>query len=64
MFVPVSFEMMCWTRKVEISWTDHVEKEVLHRVKLERNTLHIISSRKANWIGYIVRRNCLLKIHY
>jgi hypothetical protein len=34
---------------------------VLHRVKEERNILHAIKRRKANWIGHILRRNCLLK---
>jgi hypothetical protein len=36
-------------------------KEVLLRVKEQRNILHEISKRKANWIGYILRRNCLLQ---
>jgi hypothetical protein len=36
-------------------------EEVLHRVKEERNILHTIKRRKANWIGHILRRNCLLK---
>jgi hypothetical protein len=36
-------------------------KEVLHRVKEERNIVHTIKRRKANWIGHILRRNCLLK---
>jgi hypothetical protein len=36
-------------------------KEVLHRVKEERNILHTTKRRKANWIGHILRRNCLLK---
>jgi hypothetical protein len=36
-------------------------EEVLHRVTDERNTLHTINRRKANWIGHIWRRNCLLK---
>jgi hypothetical protein len=36
-------------------------EEVLHRVKEERNILHKIKRRKANWIGHILRRNCLLK---
>jgi hypothetical protein len=48
----------------KISWTDHVRtEEVLHRVKEERNILHTrtIKRRKANWIGHIGRRNCLLK---
>jgi hypothetical protein len=36
-------------------------EEVLHRVKEDRNILHTIQKRKANWIGHIVRSNCLLK---
>jgi hypothetical protein len=36
-------------------------EEILHRVKEERNILHTIKIRKANWIGHILRRNCLLK---
>jgi hypothetical protein len=44
-----SFEMWCWTRMEKISWTDHVRnKEVLLRVKEQRNILHQISKRKAN----------------
>ena len=31
------------------------------RVKEQRNTLHEISKRKANWIGHILSRNCLLQ---
>jgi hypothetical protein len=46
----------------KISWTDRVRnEEILHRVKEERNILHTIKSRKATWIGHILRRNCLLK---
>jgi hypothetical protein len=46
----------------KISWTDRVRnEEVLHRVKVERNIVHTIKRRKANWIGHILRRNCLLK---
>jgi hypothetical protein len=42
----------------EISWNDHVRnKEVLLRVKEQRNILHEIG----NWIGHILRRNCLLR---
>jgi len=56
-----SFVMWCW-RRTEISWTDHVRnEEMLLRVKEQRNTLHEIRKRKANWIGQILRRNCLLK---
>jgi hypothetical protein len=44
-----------WRRSVgPIVWA-------LHRVKEERNILHTIKRRKANWIGHILRRNCLLK---
>jgi hypothetical protein len=44
-----------------ISLTDCVRnEEVLHRVK-EWNIVHTIKRRKANWIGHILRRNCLLK---
>jgi hypothetical protein len=35
--------------------------ELLYRVKEERNIVHTIKRRKANWIGHILRRNCLLK---
>ena len=38
-----------------------MRNEVLHRVKEERNTLHTIKERKANWIGHILCRNYLLK---
>ena len=36
-------------------------EEVLLRVNEQRNILHEIRKRKANWIGHILRRNCLLK---
>jgi hypothetical protein len=56
------FEMWCWRRMEKISWTDHVRNEdVLLRVKQQRNILHEIRKRKANWIGHILRRNCLLQ---
>jgi hypothetical protein len=46
----------------KISWNDRVRNgEVLHRVKEERNIVHTIKRRKANWIGHILRKNCLLK---
>ena len=57
-----SFEMWCWRRMEKISWTDHVRnEEVLIRVKEQRNILHEIRKRKANWIGHISRGNCLLQ---
>jgi hypothetical protein len=46
----------------KISCTDHVRnEEVLVGVKEQRNILHEISKRKANWIGHILRRVCLLR---
>jgi hypothetical protein len=54
--------MWCWRRIEKISWTDHVRNEVLLlRVKEQRNILHEIRKRKANWIGHIVCRNCLIQ---
>ena len=34
---------------------------MLFRVKEQRNILHEIRKRKANWVGHILCRNCLLK---
>ena len=34
---------------------------MLQRVKKERNILRTVNGRKANGIGHIFRRNCLLK---
>jgi len=53
-----SFEMWCWRRMEKISWTDHVRNE---EVKEQRNNLHEIRKGKANCIGHILRRNCLLQ---
>ena len=36
-------------------------EEVLLRIKEQRNILHETRKRKANWIGHILRRNCLVK---
>ena len=46
----------------KISWTDHVRnEEVLLSVKEQKNILHQIRKRKANRIGHILRKNCLLQ---
>jgi hypothetical protein len=46
----------------KISWTDHVRnEEVLLRVKEQSNIPREISKWKANWIGHILHRNCLLQ---
>jgi hypothetical protein len=54
--------MRCWRRLEKISWTNHVRtEEVILTVKEQRNILHEIRKRKANWIGHILCRNCLLR---
>jgi hypothetical protein len=46
----------------KISWTDHVRnEEVLLTIKEQRNILHEISKIKANGVGHILRRYCLLQ---
>jgi hypothetical protein len=46
----------------KISWTDRLRNvEVLLRINEQRNILHEIRKRKANWIGHILPRNYLLK---
>jgi hypothetical protein len=46
----------------KISWIDRVKnEEVLLIIKEQRNILREISKRKANWIGHILRRYCLLQ---
>jgi hypothetical protein len=57
-----SFEMWRLRRIEKISWADCVRnEEVLQRVKKERNVLHTINRRKANYIGHILRRNCFIR---
>jgi len=57
-----SLEMWCWRTMEKISWTDRVRnKEVLLRVKEQRNILREIRKWRANYICHILRRNCLLQ---
>jgi hypothetical protein len=54
--------MWYWRRMEKISWTDRVRnEEVLLRVKEQRNILRETRKPKANWIGHILHRNCLLE---
>jgi hypothetical protein len=55
-----SFKMWFWRRKEKTSWTDSVKTEGVHRVEDERYILYRIKRRKANWIGYVLSRNCLI----
>jgi hypothetical protein len=55
-----SVEMRCWRRLEKISWTDRVRNEELQS---QRGTEYPTYNKKkeGNWIGHILRRNCLLK---
>jgi hypothetical protein len=57
-----SFKMWCWRRMGKINWTARVQnEEILHSAKKERNILHTVNRRKANWIDHVLRRSCILK---
>ena len=46
----------------KIKWSEKVTNEqVLERIGEKRTLLNNILCRKANWIGHILRRNCLLR---
>jgi hypothetical protein len=51
--------MWCWRRMEKIFWTNRVKDYIDSMRKCTYNTCN--ARRKANWIGRIVRRNCLLK---
>ena len=55
----VSGNLLPIIRSVRLRFLQH--KLLLHIVNEQRNILHEIRKRKANWIGHILRRNCLLK---
>ena len=45
----------------KIKWSEKVTNEqVLERIGEKRTLLNNIHYRKKNWIGHILRRNCLL----
>ena len=53
--------MWCWRRIEKIKWSEKVTNEqVLDRIGEKRTLINNILRRKANWIGHILRRNCLL----
>ena len=55
-----SFEMLCWRKMEKIKWSDTVTNEhVLFRMGENRTFLNNILRRKVNWIGHILRPNCL-----
>jgi len=47
----------------KIIWTDRVRnEEVLQRVREGRSIVHTVNRRKGNWIGHVLRRDCLVKL--
>ena len=55
-----NFEMWLWRRLMKVKWTDRVRnEEVLTRIGEEKKLLDTIRRRKRNWLGHILRRNCL-----
>jgi hypothetical protein len=49
------------TSGVSLPYFNGESKRVCFRIGLQYLELHEISKRKANWIGRILRRNCLLQ---
>ena len=57
-----AFEMWIWRKMEKISWTAHVSnEEVLFLVQEQRSLMQVIKQRQANWIGHVLRHDCLLK---
>ena len=52
--------MWCWRRMEKIKWSEKVTNEQVFQCIGKQTLLNNILHRKANWIGHILRRNCLL----
>ena len=53
--------MWCLRRMEKIKWSEKVNNEqVFDSIGEKMTLLNNILCRKANWIGHILRRNCLL----
>ena len=56
-----SFEIWCWRRIEKIKWPEKVTNQaIVECIGEKRTLLNNIVRRKANWVGHILRRNCLL----
>ena len=57
-----SFEMWCYRRLLQISWTDRItNEEVLQRINCQERLLNTLNARKLTFIGHILRSNGLDK---
>ena len=54
-----SFELWYWRRMEKIKWSEKVDNKVLECKGEKRTLLNNIQRRKANWIGHILRINCI-----
>ena len=61
MYEQVNFYSLLLPYKAEYKANIYIYIRTLCRVNEQRNILREIRKRKANWIGHILRRNCLLK---
>ena len=53
--------MWCWVRMEKIKWSEKVTNEqVIEHIGEKTTLLSNILRRKVNWIGHILRRNCIL----
>jgi hypothetical protein len=49
------------SKETEDSWIERLRTEkILHTFEEARKILHTLKRNKANWMGHILRRNCLL----
>jgi len=54
--------MWIWRKMEKIRWTAHVSnEEVLCLVQEQRSLMQVIKQCQANWIGHVLRHDCLLK---
>jgi hypothetical protein len=57
-----AFEMWVWRRMEKISWTERkTNEEVLHIVGERKCLVEMITKRKKNWIGHVIRGEGILK---
>src|SRR3981081_2315698 len=55
-------EMWMWRRMEKISWTERkTDEAILNTIREERALLKVITQRKKNWIGHVLRGKGLLK---
>ena len=55
-----AFEMWCYRRILKTSWVDKVTNEEIPQVKNRLCLLRMLSRRRTNWIGHILRHASLL----